>query len=134
MTLPARQRRMLDGIEGALQASEPRMASMFGIFTRLSEGDQAALPERLPRSRLRIGAGFRSFLLLPVVFAMLITGVVLGGTARGSNCGGARVTGVSMNRVAAARARTACNRPSLPAAQVSRVSPGKPSRPVPRPG
>jgi hypothetical protein len=115
MTLPARQRRVLDGIEGALRASEPRMASMFGIFTRLAEDDRSALPERLPRFRLRMSSGVRAFVLLPAAFAMLITGVVLGGTARGSSCGGTRVTGFPLNRVAVASASELRGRPAVKA-------------------
>jgi len=48
---------MLDGIEKILQASEPKMAAMFAIFTRL--------------------------ILLPLALSMLITGLLLGGPARG---------------------------------------------------
>jgi hypothetical protein len=40
VSLPAGQQRALDGIESALQAREPRLASMFAIFTRLA-GDEA---------------------------------------------------------------------------------------------
>ena len=131
MTLPARQRRVLDGIEGALQASEPRMASMFAIFTRLAENDRSALPERLPRLRLRMGAGLRAFVLLPVVFAMLITGVVLGGTARGSSCGGARVTGFSLNRAGtAAHSQNVCSRPAPPVRPAGRAGPPRASSPL----
>ena len=36
MTLPVAQQRVLDRMEGALQASEPHLASMFSIFTRLN--------------------------------------------------------------------------------------------------
>jgi hypothetical protein len=40
MCLPACQQRVLDGMEAVLQAREPRLASMFAIFTRLA-GDEA---------------------------------------------------------------------------------------------
>lgn len=120
MSLPARQRRMLDGIEVALRASEPRIASMFAIFTRLAENDRAALPERLPRFRFRMSASLRAFVLLPVLFAMLVTGVVLGGTARGSSCGGARMAGFALNRVSpAVHAGSACGRFLPPPAHLS---------------
>ena len=125
MSLPARQRRMLDGIEVALRASEPHMTSMFAIFTRLAQNDLAALPERLPRFRFRMSAGLRAFVLLPALFAMLITGVVLGGTARGSSCGGVRITGFALNRVSpGVHDRAACGQPLRPAA---RLSPAKPA-------
>jgi hypothetical protein len=38
MSLPARERWALGAIEGALEASEPRMTAMFAIFTRLTRG------------------------------------------------------------------------------------------------
>ena len=125
MSLPARQRRVLDGIEVALRASEPHMTSMFTIFTRLAENDRATLPERLPRFRFRMSAGLRAFVLLPALFAMLITGVVLGGTARGSSCGGVRITGFALNRVSpGVHDRAACGGPLRPA---GRVSPARPA-------
>jgi len=122
MSLPARQQRMLDGIEVALRASEPRIASMFAIFTRLAENDRSALPERLPRLRFRMSAGLRAFVLLPVVFAMLVTGVVLGGTARGSSCAGVRMAGFTLNRVSpAVHDRSACGQSRQPATRLSPV-------------
>jgi len=42
MTLPASQQHLLDGIEGELRATEPRLAGMFAVFTRLTRGE--ALP------------------------------------------------------------------------------------------
>ena len=36
MSLPARELRVLSGIEAALQAGETRLTSMFAIFTRLA--------------------------------------------------------------------------------------------------
>jgi hypothetical protein len=53
VSLPACQQRALDGIESALQAREPRLASMFAIFTRL------ARDEAVPRTEsLRAGTRF----------------------------------------------------------------------------
>jgi hypothetical protein len=39
MSLPACQERILSGIETALRAAEPRMASRFTIFTRLTRDE-----------------------------------------------------------------------------------------------
>jgi hypothetical protein len=44
MSLPARQERILSGIESALRTCEPRLASRFAIFARLNRGEQ--LPRR----------------------------------------------------------------------------------------
>ena len=44
MSLPASQQRVLDHIEDTLKRREPRLASMFAIFTRLTSNE--ALPRR----------------------------------------------------------------------------------------
>lgn len=48
MGLPAGQQRVLDGIEDALRSGEPRLASMFSIFTRLSRTEARPHREQLP--------------------------------------------------------------------------------------
>lgn len=53
MSLPASQQRILDGIADALRISEPRLASMFAMFTRLTKNEAAPWREQLPRRRLR---------------------------------------------------------------------------------
>jgi hypothetical protein len=47
MSLPACQQRVLDTIENALQRREPRLASMFAMFTRLTRGEGLPRTERL---------------------------------------------------------------------------------------
>lgn len=55
MSLPAGQQRVLDGIADALRLSEPRLTTMFAIFTRLASNEprpgreQLAAPGRLAR-------------------------------------------------------------------------------------
>jgi len=138
MGLTARQRRVLDGIECALRASEPQMAAKFAMFTRLAGDDGPAMPERLSGFRLRISARLRAAVLVPVVFAMLITGALLSsGTARGSNCG-PRLTGFTQNvsgRTVPGQA--ACRRfmqPGTPAkpARSARAARVGPAAPMPR--
>jgi hypothetical protein len=52
MSLPAGQERTLHDIEGALQASEPQLAFMFAIFTRLNRDEPVgAEPVQLGRRR-----------------------------------------------------------------------------------
>jgi hypothetical protein len=53
MSLPAGQQRMLDEIGLQLRASEPRLAGMFSIFTRLSLGEPRPRREELPLRRGR---------------------------------------------------------------------------------
>jgi hypothetical protein len=48
MGLPAGQQRVLDAIEGSLRRTEPRLASMYAIFTRLTRGETTPLREQLP--------------------------------------------------------------------------------------
>jgi hypothetical protein len=58
MSLPACQQRTLDRIDTALRVREPRLASMFAIFTRLAADEETPWWERLraprwPGGRLR---------------------------------------------------------------------------------
>ena len=84
MSLPACQQRILDRMEGALRASEPQLTSMYAIFTRLN-ADEPVRTERLVRKRLRWlqqGTALYAIVLLPVMFAAIIVGALLGGSAR----------------------------------------------------
>ena len=84
MSLPPRQQRTLDLIDGELQACAPELTSMFGIFTRLSIDDGPAVTEQLSRSRFRATVtSLRGFVLIPVAIAMVVTSVVFGSTGRG---------------------------------------------------
>src|ERR1700750_688001 len=84
MPLPACQQRALDRMEGALRASEPHLASMYAIFGRLNAGEPIGM-ERLARKRVRWvqrGTARYAIVLLPVMFAAIIVGALLGGGAR----------------------------------------------------
>ncbi len=94
MSLPASQQRVLDGMDRALQADEPHMASMFAIFARLNEGTEPVGAEPLKRRRWRdprssqSGRGMYAMALIPVLFIMVVAGVLLGGSAHGlTTCG-----------------------------------------------
>ncbi len=96
MSLPAGQQRVLDGMERTLQESEPHMASMYAIFARLHEGTEPVGAEPLKRRRwrnLHAGAGqsgraMYAMALIPVLFIMVVAGVLLGGSAHGlTTCG-----------------------------------------------
>jgi hypothetical protein len=48
MSLPARQQRALDGIAESLRMSEPRLAAMFAVFSRLTRNELPPRGEQLP--------------------------------------------------------------------------------------
>jgi hypothetical protein len=84
MALPACQQRALDRMEGALRASEPHLASMYAIFDRLNADEPIGM-ERLARKRLRWqqhGTAMYAIVLLPVMFAAIIVGALLGSGTR----------------------------------------------------
>src|SRR5256714_14510645 len=84
LALPACQQRARDRMEGALRASEPQLASMNAIFGRLNAGEPIGM-ERLVRKRLRWlqhGTAMSAIVLLPVMFAAIIVGALLGGSTR----------------------------------------------------
>jgi hypothetical protein len=93
MSMPVRQQRTLDGIETTLQASEPRLAAMFAIFTRLYQVDGPVRRELLSRSRLRVIMKLRAimirreFVFISVIAAMLAVGLLIGITGhRSASC------------------------------------------------
>lgn len=99
MALPACQQRALDRMEGALRASEPHLASMYTIFGRLNAGEPIGT-ERLARKRrrwLQHGTAMYAIVLLPVMFAAIIVGALLGGGTRSATAceAGYSVGGVS---------------------------------------
>ena len=84
MSLPACQQRVLDRMEGALRASEPQLTSMYAMFSRLNAGEPIGR-EQLARKRLRWfqpGTAMYAIVLIPVMFAAIIVGALLGGGAR----------------------------------------------------
>jgi hypothetical protein len=60
MSLPAGQQRVLDEIGDRLRASEPRLAGMFSIFTRLNLGEP-----RPRREELELRRGLLSLMASP---------------------------------------------------------------------
>jgi len=78
MTLPYRQERLLRRTERALSASDPDLATMLSIFTRIT------VAERLPaRAQLRSRLTWAwSVLLWPVAAAAFLVVFVAGGGSR----------------------------------------------------
>ena len=84
MSLPACQQRVLDRMEGVLRTSEPQLTSMYAIFSRLNAAEPVGTEQLAPR-RLRWfqpGTAMYAIVLIPVMFAAIIVGALLGGNAR----------------------------------------------------
>jgi hypothetical protein len=97
MGLPARQRRILERIEGALRGSDPRLAALFSIFSRLNRDEEMPRIEQV-RARAAIlvarvscrlasiarwfgapaRAKLRAALFFPVALAIVASAIVVG--------------------------------------------------------
>jgi hypothetical protein len=92
MGLPARQQRVLDRIEEALKRREPRLASMFAMFTRLNIGERLPWIEALetvpwwsPR-RYRNRMPGRAVLFLSLAIALIVSAVFIGMRQSSAGC------------------------------------------------
>jgi hypothetical protein len=94
MSLPACQQRILDGIAGTLQARDPRLVSMFAIFTRLTRSEPMPSNEALDAGRVRRAVrrmrrlaaprpNLRALVIIPVVLAAVVSLVILAPVAGG---------------------------------------------------
>ena len=104
MSLPAYQQRVLDTIENTLKRREPRLASMFAMFTRLNTNEAIPRTElleavpwwawrrprqggrRTPRSARRPATAMRAALLVPVMIMAVVSAVILGMAASQDPC------------------------------------------------
>ena len=94
-------------MEGALRASEPHLASMYAIFDRLNTGEPVR-SEPVTRRRLRWfqpGTAIYAVVLVPVMFAAIIVGALLGG---GSRSTAACEAGYSVGGVSPLSSRPSC--------------------------
>jgi hypothetical protein len=73
VSLPVDQQRVLDRIEGDLRGCEPRLVSMFSIFTRLTRDEGAPPAERLGSEARR-----RRTWLGPELAAVIVNPLILG--------------------------------------------------------
>lgn len=148
MTLPDAQQRVLDRMEGALQASEPKLASMFAIFTRLNADEPlGAEPLARPRPRrlrwLRAGTTIYAFVLVPVMFAMITIGALLSSRAHsvatcvtGYSAGGGSWVSrpwcqMTIQKTTASGSRLASCAARIPAIRFVTRSGGDPAPPAP---
>jgi Protein of unknown function (DUF3040) len=93
MSLSARQLQKLREIEGGLTGSDPRLRSLFAIFTRLTRGEAMPWFEEVPprpvadalaavraatrRVARRPAARVRALLLLPAALSALVCGIMI---------------------------------------------------------
>jgi hypothetical protein len=93
MSLPARQLRKLEEIEGGLTKTDPRLRSLFSIFTRLTRGEAMPWFEQVPvrpvadalaavrdlgrRIARRPAPRVRALLLLPAALSALVCGIMI---------------------------------------------------------
>ncbi|HKA95588.1 MAG TPA: hypothetical protein VKD66_04930 [Streptosporangiaceae bacterium] len=135
MSLPACQERVLRGIENALRRGEPRLASRFAIFTRLTRDEELPRTEQLVQRpwpwrwldrvgvrsrRRRRGAGaaalasgrpatrLRAMVLVPVLLIMTASGLAFASTSGSHTCPAAS------NRVAVAARWMTCTASEKP--------------------
>jgi hypothetical protein len=91
MSLPARQERELELIEGALEASEPRLAALFAMFNRLAKGERPVSEERVRSRAWRWGRRcwqpdvLRRVAILVALAAVAMSGLILGAQVRPAN-------------------------------------------------
>jgi hypothetical protein len=123
MSLPAGQQRILDGMAEALRVSEPRLAAMFAIFTRLTTNEATPRREQLtagprwldwlhglarwlPSRQTERGRwGWRRVLILSqMAIAFVVLAVLVGlGTGGAVGCAGSQASRAAA--VSAARGR-----------------------------
>jgi hypothetical protein len=99
MSLPARQLRKLEEIEGSLNGSDPRLRSLFAIFTRLTRGEAMPWFEQVPARPIADGlaavrgavrsiarrpaARVRALLLLPAMLGAMVCGIMIAAGVHG---------------------------------------------------
>ena len=84
MGLPASQRRILERIESALRGSDPRLAALFSIFTRLNRDEEMPRLEQV-RARAAIIASWVGYLFFPIALAIVASAVLVGAGFPSSN-------------------------------------------------
>ena len=99
MGLPVGQRRSLDEIENSLRASDPRLASLFTIFTRLNHDEEMPVIEQLMASAVGLWAmlaavgrrliaspraRFRTAVFFPMALAAMVCTMLIGAGSSGA--------------------------------------------------
>jgi Protein of unknown function (DUF3040) len=82
MSLPVAQERTLTSIEQALRSRDPRLNSLFSIFTRLTRQEPMPAIEQIRRQRWRPQPGA----VVLVALALLVCAIVGGSLASAHGC------------------------------------------------
>ena len=112
MSLPVAQERTLTSIEQALQFRDPRLNSLFSIFTRLTRQEAMPTIEQIRQQRWRPQPGA----VVLVVVALLVCAIVVGSLSSAGGCGHSP-TSAKPSAIAAGAAFTQCASHQLPSAK-----------------
>jgi hypothetical protein len=82
MSLPTSEQRALDRIEETLHAGDPRLGSLFMIFTRLTQHEAMPSTEQVS-ARLR--ASLIRKIAIPIALAAILSGLILNSLTPGRN-------------------------------------------------
>jgi hypothetical protein len=82
MSLPASEQRALDRIEETLHAGDPRLRSLFMIFTRLTRHETMPSTEQVS-ARLR--TSLLRTIVIPIALAAILSGLILSSLAPARN-------------------------------------------------
>jgi len=111
MGLPASQQRVLDRIEEALRRREPRLVSMFAIFTRLNLGERLPWIEALETVPWWSPRRYRGRMpARAVLFLSLASAVFIGMSQSTDNCRPPLTPHASL--IGLSHARAACTAPT----------------------
>jgi hypothetical protein len=105
MGLPVRQRKMLERIEGALRGSDPKLAALYAIFARLTQGEEMPRAEQLRhrvllvlarvrqvpvatggRLHFRLLPRQRAVLFFPLAIALAVTSIIFAARSSSGTC------------------------------------------------
>jgi Protein of unknown function (DUF3040) len=104
MSLPVAQERTLTSIEQALQSRDPRLNSLFSIFTRLTRQEAMPTIEQIRQQRWRPQPGA----VILVAVALLICAIVIGSLSSERGCGQTPTATAQPSAIAASAAFTQC--------------------------
>ena len=110
MSLPIAQERTLTSIEQALRSRDPRLNSLFSIFTRLTRQEAMPTIEQIRQRRWRPQPGA----VILVAVALLVCAIVVGSLSSEAGAGRRPPPRAQPSAIAAGAAFTQCASHQLP--------------------